>query len=139
VSSFVSRVRRSHRKRHFVIIGVCWGRESLFRNFSFGANSNPFWSLVRVKVERLLKDAFRLQNCDLALPCGPSGRDVRCFLAILENGASITLVNFLGDLVGWFLVLFLIVTGIPAFTSTYGRRLDLLTGPWITSETSRHD
>jgi hypothetical protein len=58
-----------------------------------------------------------------------------CFLATLENGASIAfgLVIFLDDLMGWFLV-FLIVIGFPAFTRTYGRHRDLLTGPWITNE-----
>jgi hypothetical protein len=54
-----------------------------------------------------------------------------CFLATLENGASTAfgLVNFLGDL-----IVFLIVIGFPAFTRTYGRHRDLLTGPWITNE-----
>lgn len=40
---------------------------------------------------------------------------------------------------GWFLVLPLIVIGIPWFIWAYRRRLDVLTGPWITKETSWHD
>jgi len=40
---------------------------------------------------------------------------------------------------GWFVILLLIVVGVPVFTWAYRRRLDVLTGPWITNETSRHD
>lgn len=40
---------------------------------------------------------------------------------------------------GWFLILFLIVIGVPIFMGAYERHLDVLTGPWIANETSRHD
>ena len=40
---------------------------------------------------------------------------------------------------GWFLILLLPVIGVPVFMWAYGRHLDVLTGPWIASETSRHD
>jgi hypothetical protein len=40
---------------------------------------------------------------------------------------------------GWFLVLILIVVGIPIFTWAYRRRLDVLTGPWIVNDTAQHD
>jgi hypothetical protein len=40
---------------------------------------------------------------------------------------------------GWFAVLVLIVIGGPVFVWAYRRRLDVLTGPWITNETSQHD
>jgi hypothetical protein len=40
---------------------------------------------------------------------------------------------------GWFAVLVFIVVGIPVVAWAYRRRLDVLTGPWISNETSRHD
>ena len=40
---------------------------------------------------------------------------------------------------GWFLILLLIAIGVPVFLWAYRRRLDVLTGPWIVSETSRND
>jgi len=40
---------------------------------------------------------------------------------------------------GWFVILLLIVVSVPVFTWAFRRRLDALTGPWITNETSRHD
>jgi hypothetical protein len=40
---------------------------------------------------------------------------------------------------GWFLFLLLAVIGIAVFTWGFRRRLDVLTGPWITEETARHD
>jgi hypothetical protein len=33
----------------------------------------------------------------------------------------------------------LIVIGVPVFLCAYRRHLDVLTGPWIASETSRND
>ncbi len=42
-------------------------------------------------------------------------------------------------LMGWLLVFPLIVIGILLFIWGYRRRLDVLTGPWITKETSWHD
>ena len=44
-----------------------------------------------------------------------------------------------GNLMGWFLILVFFVTGIPVFMWAYRRRLDVLTGPWIANEISRHD
>jgi hypothetical protein len=40
---------------------------------------------------------------------------------------------------GWFFILLFLVVGGPAFAWAYRRRLDVLTGPWITKEGSRHD
>jgi hypothetical protein len=40
---------------------------------------------------------------------------------------------------GWFLIPILIALGAPLFTWAYRRRLDVLTGPWIAKEISRHD
>jgi hypothetical protein len=40
---------------------------------------------------------------------------------------------------GWFLILVLIVIGVPVFTWAYRRHLDVLTGPWIANESSRRD
>jgi hypothetical protein len=40
---------------------------------------------------------------------------------------------------GWFLFLFLIAIGVPVFMRVYGRRLDVLTGPWIANETSQNE
>ena len=47
--------------------------------------------------------------------------------------------NFLGRPMGWFLMLLLLAAAIATFTSAYRRRLDVLTGPWIANEISRHD
>jgi hypothetical protein len=42
--------------------------------------------------------------------------------------------------VGWLLIsLLIVVVGVPTFTWAFRRRLDVLTGPWIVNETSRHD
>lgn len=40
---------------------------------------------------------------------------------------------------GGFLILLLIVIGVPVLMWAYRRHLDVLTGPWIASETSRND
>jgi hypothetical protein len=40
---------------------------------------------------------------------------------------------------GWLLILLLLVIGLPIFLWVYRRRLDVLAGPWIINETSRHD
>jgi len=47
--------------------------------------------------------------------------------------------SFLGSLMGWFLILLFLVIGVPISAWAYGRYIDVLTGPWITDETSRHD
>ena len=39
---------------------------------------------------------------------------------------------------GWFVILLLMVIGVPLFTWAYRRRLDVLTGPWTSNENS-HD
>jgi hypothetical protein len=43
------------------------------------------------------------------------------------------------SLMSWFVILLLIVIGVPVFTWAYRRHLDVLIGPWIASEKSRHD
>jgi hypothetical protein len=40
---------------------------------------------------------------------------------------------------GWFLILLFLVIGVSVFTWAYRRHLDVLKGPWIANEISRHD
>jgi hypothetical protein len=40
-------------------------------------------------------------------------------------------------LMGWLLFLLVVAIGVPVFMWTYRRRLDVLKGPWIISETAR--
>ena len=48
-------------------------------------------------------------------------------------------IYFRGIFMGWFLILILFVAGVPIFTWSYRRHLDVLTGPWIANEISRND
>jgi hypothetical protein len=63
------------------------------------------------------------------------------FAAIPETAAgSLRPVNFfLGNFMGWFLILLFFVVGVPVFTWAYRRHLDVLTGPWIANEMPPHD
>jgi uncharacterized RDD family membrane protein YckC len=40
---------------------------------------------------------------------------------------------------GWLIVFLLLMLTVAAFTRAFRRRLDLLTGPWIAKELSRHE
>jgi len=42
-------------------------------------------------------------------------------------------------MMGWWVVLLLIVTGVPLFLWGYRRRLATRTGPWIANEFSQSD